>query len=60
MPNSSGGQQEVVQQEEVEVGEFGQQDDVVKRRITVSTTDSRRPMSRVTSEMFFMSVLESH
>ena len=48
MPNSSGGQQEVEQQEEVEVGEFWQQDDVVKRRITVS----RRPISRMTSGMF--------
>ena len=51
MPNSSGGQQEVEQQqEEVEVGEFLQQDEerVVKRRITVS----RRPGSRKKSEMF--------
>ena len=46
MPNSSGGQQEVRQQEgeEEEVGEFWQQDEerVVKRRITVSM----RPISR--------------
>ena len=60
MPNSSGGQQEVRQQEdEVEVGEVGegareqvfvQQDEeqVVKRRITVS----RRPTSRMTSITF--------
>ena len=58
MPNSSGGKQEVEQEEEeeVEVGEsareqeFGQQEEgrVVKRRITVST----RPISRKTSERF--------
>ena len=57
MPNSSGGQQEVEQQEEEgEVGEgareqeFGQQDEerVVKRRITVS----RRPTIRKKSERF--------
>ena len=54
MPNSSGGQQEVEQQEEEgEVGEgareqeFGQQDEerVVKRRIT----DGTRPISSKTS-----------
>ena len=61
MPNSSGGQQEVEQQEEEgEVGEgareqeFGQQDEerVVKRRITVST----RPTSRGTSAVFRLSL----
>ena len=62
MPNSSGGQQEVEQQEEeVEVGEveegarepeFWQQDEVVKRRITVSRRPIRcrmKPISRLIS-----------
>ena len=69
MPNSSGGQQEVEQQEdeEVEVGkgegelEFRQQDEeqVVKRRITVSW----RPNSRKASGMlrkYLQSELESY
>ena len=62
MPNSSGGQQEVRQQEdevevgevgegarEVEVGEFWQQDEeqVVKRRISVT----RKPGSRYTESI---------
>ena len=54
MPNSSGGQQEVEQQEgEEEVGEFWQQDEgqVVKRRITVS----RRP-GRMTNKKFILSL----